>query len=67
MSRGAAELLELLPTGYRTIFNMYAIEGYKHIEIAKKLGISINTSKSQLIKARKRLQVLLKEEKTQTG
>jgi len=66
-AKSILELLELLPTGYRTIFNMYAIEGYKHREIAEELGISINTSKSQLIKARKRLQVLLNEEKTQTG
>lgn len=41
-----------LPNGYRTVFNMYAIEGYSHKEIAEKLGISENTSKSQLSKAR---------------
>ena len=52
-------LLDSLPTGYRTIFNLYAIEGYKHREIAELLGISINTSKSQLILARKRLQAML--------
>lgn len=61
------ELLERLPAGYRTIFNLYAIEGYKHKEIAKKLGISINTSKSQLIKARKRLQTYLNDEKSIAG
>lgn len=53
-------LLEQLPTGYRTIFNLYIIEGYKHREIAELLGISINTSKSQLILARKRMQELVK-------
>ncbi len=52
-------LLGTLPTGYRTIFNLYAIEGFKHREIADMLGISINTSKSQLILAKKRLQELL--------
>ncbi len=52
-------LLDHLPPGYRSIFNLYAIEGYKHREIAEMLGISINTSKSQLIKARKMLQKLL--------
>jgi len=52
-------LLEKLPTGYRTIFNMYVVEGYKHREIAEELGISINTSKSQLILAKKRLRALL--------
>lgn len=53
--------LELLPTGYRTIFNLYEIEGYKHREIAEILGISINTSKSQLILAKKRLRDILKK------
>ncbi|MFK7806446.1 MAG: RNA polymerase sigma factor [Saprospiraceae bacterium] len=53
-------LLEKLPTGYRTIFNLYVLEGYKHREIAELLGISINTSKSQLILAKKRLRALLK-------
>lgn len=50
-----------LPTGYRTVFNMYVIEGYKHREIAEELGISINTSKSQLILAKKRLQEIVKK------
>ena len=45
-----------LPLGYRTVFNLYAIEGYTHKEIGEKLGISENTSKSQLSKARKHLQ-----------
>jgi len=55
-------LLNKLPTGYRTVFNLYAIEGYKHQEIADMLGISINTSKSQLIKARKKLKEFLSDE-----
>lgn len=49
------EVLKLvfeLPKGYRTVFNMYVIEGYSHKEIAAELGISENTSKSQLSKAR---------------
>lgn len=45
-----------LPQGYRTVFNMYAIEGFSHQEIAEALGISVNTSKSQLSRARKLLQ-----------
>jgi RNA polymerase sigma factor (sigma-70 family) len=45
-----------LPVGYKTIFNLYAIEGYTHIEIAELLGISESTSRSQLTKARKLLQ-----------
>lgn len=49
------ELLDQLPVGYRTVFNLYVVEGYKHREIAERLGISINTSKSQLILAKKRM------------
>lgn len=49
-----------LPTGYRMVFNLHAIEGYSHEEIAKQLGISIGTSKSQLSKARAMLQTMLK-------
>lgn len=55
------KLLEKLPTGYRTIFNLYVVEGYKHREIAEILGISINTSKSQLILAKKRLRSLIQQ------
>ncbi|WP_040006401.1 RNA polymerase sigma factor [Fibrisoma limi] len=49
-------LIRELPTGYRTIFNLYVIEGYTHREIAERLAISENTSKSQLSKARALLQ-----------
>ncbi|WP_442266426.1 RNA polymerase sigma factor [Tenacibaculum sp. ZS6-P6] len=49
-------LIDALPDGYKMVFNLYAIEGYKHHEIAKKLSISESTSKSQLFKARKWLQ-----------
>ena len=55
------QCLDLLPTGYRTVFNMYVIEGYKHREIGEILGVSINTSKSQLILAKKRLIEILKK------
>ncbi|MCB0667377.1 MAG: RNA polymerase sigma factor [Saprospiraceae bacterium] len=56
-------VLDTLPTGYRTIFNLYVIEGFKHREIAEELGISINTSKSQLIQAKRKLATLLKKNK----
>ncbi|NVJ88356.1 MAG: RNA polymerase sigma factor [Flavobacteriaceae bacterium] len=46
------KLIDQLPEGYKMVFNLYAIEGYKHSEIAKKLNISESTSKSQLFKAR---------------
>lgn len=49
-------LIDNLPDGYRMVFNLYAIEGYKHQEIAIMLGISEGTSKSQLSHARKMLQ-----------
>jgi len=50
-----------LPTGYRTVFNLYVIEGYSHQEIAERLGVSENTSKSQLSKARAALRTLLQK------
>ncbi|WP_298764288.1 sigma-70 family RNA polymerase sigma factor [uncultured Polaribacter sp.] len=50
------KLIDSLPEGYKMVFNLYAIEGYKHSEIAQKLSISESTSKSQLFKARKLLQ-----------
>ena len=50
------KIIQELPIGYRTVFNLYAIEGYSHKEIAKQLGISENTSKSQLSRARALLQ-----------
>ena len=45
----------LLPTGYRTVLSMYALDGYTHREIAEHLGVTEGTSKSQLAKARKML------------
>jgi len=48
--------IQELPAGYRTVFNLYAIEGYKHREIAEMLEIDINTSKSQYSRAKKILQ-----------
>jgi RNA polymerase sigma-70 factor (ECF subfamily) len=50
-----------LPPGYRMVFNLYAIDGYSHDEIARQLGISENTSKSQLSRARALLQKRLME------
>lgn len=50
------EIIESLPPGFRTVFNMYVIEGYSHKEIGEALGISENTSRSQLQRARMILQ-----------
>lgn len=52
-------MVQLLPTGYRIVFNLYAIDGYTHKEISEQLGISENTSKSQLSRARAYLQKML--------
>jgi RNA polymerase sigma-70 factor (ECF subfamily) len=49
-------MIDNLPNGYKMVFNLYAIEGYKHQEIAEMLNISEGTSKSQLSHARKLLQ-----------
>jgi RNA polymerase sigma factor (sigma-70 family) len=61
----AEDLLKMiaeLPAGYRIVFNMYAIDGYSHKEIAEHLGISESTSKSQLCRARVYLQNMLHQE-----
>lgn len=55
------QLIDSLPEGYKMVFNMYAIEGYKHHEIAELLDISEGTSKSQLFKARQLLQQKIKK------
>jgi RNA polymerase sigma-70 factor (ECF subfamily) len=55
------KLIDNLPEGYRMVFVMYAIEGYKHHEISELLNISQGTSKSQLFKARKMLQEQIKK------
>ena len=47
-----ADLIRQLPIGYQTIFNMHAVEGYKHVEIGQILGINEGTSKSQYARAR---------------
>jgi RNA polymerase sigma factor (sigma-70 family) len=54
-------IIQRLPAGYRVVFNMYAIDGYSHKEIAEQLGISENTSKSQLSRARTYLQKMLSD------
>jgi RNA polymerase sigma factor (sigma-70 family) len=59
--------LSKLPDGYRMVFNLYAIEGFSHKEIAEMLNISESTSKSQLFKARKQVQYLLQYKNSITG
>jgi len=54
-------LIQALPPGYRIVFNLYAFEEYSHKEIAKALKISENTSKTQLLKARRMLRNKIEE------
>jgi RNA polymerase sigma factor (sigma-70 family) len=53
------KILKMIPAGYRTVFNMYAIEGYSHKEIAEVLDISVNTSKSQYSRAKSYLRNII--------
>ena len=53
------KIIQSLSDGYRTIFNLYVVEGYSHKEISEKLGISEGTSKSQLSRARQLLKTKL--------
>ena len=56
------KMIDSLPDGYKTVFVLYAVEGYKHSEIAELLQISESTSKSQLFKARKMLQNMVNKQ-----
>ena len=62
-ARDILSLVQQLPTGYRMVFNLFAIEGYSHEEISKQLNISVNTSYSQYHRARALLQKMLAPEK----
>lgn len=54
--------IKLLPEGYKLIFNLYMIEGYEHQEIADILGVSLSTSKSQLLRAKQKLKEIMRKE-----
>ena len=56
-------MIDALPEGYKAVFVLYAVEGYKHQEIAEMLNVTEGTSKSQLFKARKMLQEQLRTQK----
>ena len=60
-------MVSQLPTGYRTVFNLYVVEGYNHAEIAKQLEISEGTSRSQLLKAKEQLKKMLENESNSYG
>ncbi len=55
------QLVQQLSPGYRTVFNMYVVEGYTHRQIAEALGISEGTSKSQLSRAKQILQEMVSQ------
>jgi RNA polymerase sigma-70 factor (ECF subfamily) len=55
------DMIRQLSPAYRAVFNLHVIEGYKHEEIAEMLNISVGTSKSNLSKAKKNLQLILKD------
>jgi RNA polymerase sigma-70 factor (ECF subfamily) len=55
------KLIQLLPEGYKMVFNLYVIDGYSHEEIGAMMGIHDGTSRSQLAKARRLLQKLILE------
>lgn len=57
------QMIDLLPPGYKAVFNMFAIDDFSHKEIADMLGITVNTSKSQLARARGYLQKLISEKR----
>lgn len=59
MAEDLLNILQQLPDGYRTVFNLFAIEGYSHKEIAEELGVTENTSKSQYSRAKSYMQKLL--------
>ena len=61
------ETIQSLSVGYRTVFNMYVLDGYKHEEIATQLGISVNTSKSNLSRAKLRLREIINEKMEYNG
>ncbi len=61
-TRELLDMIKTMPVGYRTVFNLYVIDGFSHKEIAERMGIAVGTSKSQLLKARKYLQGLITEQ-----
>lgn len=63
-AKNMIRILQQLPTGFRTIFNLHVLEGYSHPEIAEILDISVGTSKSQLLRAKAHFRKLLENSLT---
>lgn len=64
-AKNLIRLMQQLPAGFRTVLNLYVLEGYSHQQIAKALNISVGTSKSQLNRAKKLMKAMI--EKSLTG
>lgn len=64
-AKNLIRLLQQLPTGFRTVLNLYVLEGYSHQQIAKELNISVGTSKSQLNRAKKLMKVMIEKSLTE--
>ncbi|MBP7821993.1 MAG: sigma-70 family RNA polymerase sigma factor [Saprospiraceae bacterium] len=64
MAKMLLSLMQHLPVGFRTVLNLYVLEGYSHAQIAEELGISIGTSKSQLNRSKVYLRELLEKKLT---
>ena len=60
-AKALTKLIQQLPPGYRTVFNLYVVEGFTHKEIAEQLGITESTSKTQLFKAKAMLKGMLEK------
>lgn len=63
-AKGLIKLMRKLPPGFRTVLNLYVLEGYTYPQIAEVLGISVGTSKSQLNRAKKYMRALLEKNLT---
>ena len=55
------DMMQQLPPSYRTVFNLYVVEGYSHEDIAKQLGVTVGTTKSNLFKARRYMREILEK------
>jgi RNA polymerase sigma-70 factor (ECF subfamily) len=65
-AKDLVKLIQTLSPGYRTVFNLYVVEGYTHREIADMMHISEGTSKSQLARAKNLLQQMIREQDKKT-
>jgi RNA polymerase sigma-70 factor (ECF subfamily) len=63
-AKNMIRILQQMPAGFRTVFNLHILEGYSHPEIAEILGISVGTSKSQLLRAKSHFKKLLESSLT---